>query len=69
MLVTLAPGALFAGVLMAGMDERAAAEPPAAAPARVHCSAPQTLRLRRFEDRSAQLLCGHRVIVRISVPG
>jgi hypothetical protein len=46
----------------------ATAEPPAATP-RVHCAAPRTLHLHRFEDRSAQLLCGRRVIVRISVPG
>lgn len=69
LLVTLAPGTLFAGVLLTGLDPGAAAEPAVAAPMRLHCSAPRTLRLRRFEDRSAQLLCGHQVIVRISVPG
>jgi hypothetical protein len=36
---------------------------------RIECRIPRELRLRRFEDRSAQLLCGRRVIVRISVPG
>jgi len=35
----------------------------------VFCGHPRTLRLRRFEDRSARLECGGRVIVRISVPG
>lgn len=68
LLVTLTPGTLLAGVLLAGLDQKAAADPPAATQARVHCSAPKTLRLRRFEDRSAQLLCGRRVIVRVSVP-
>ncbi|MDX6623762.1 MAG: hypothetical protein QOE75_1694 [Solirubrobacterales bacterium] len=69
LLVTLTPGTLFVGVLLAGLDEGAAAEPAIATPVRAHCSAPRTLRLRRFEDHSAQLLCGRRVIVRISVPG
>jgi hypothetical protein len=41
----------------------------AAAPPRVECRTPQKLRLRRFEDGSAQLLCADRVIVRVSVPG
>ncbi|HWC07435.1 MAG TPA: hypothetical protein VG458_00140 [Solirubrobacterales bacterium] len=67
--MTLTPGTLFAGVLLAGLDEGAAAEPAIATPVRAHCSAPRTFRLRRFEDHSAQLLCGRRVIVRISVPG
>jgi hypothetical protein len=35
----------------------------------IGCGAPGTLRLRRFEDGSAQLLCGGRVLVRVSVPG
>lgn len=68
LLVTLTPGSLFVGVLLADLDQEAAAEPATMAPVRVHCSAPPTLRLRRFEDRSAQLLCGRRVIARISVP-
>lgn len=47
----------------------------AAAPAkraegvRIDCGQPMTLRLRRFEDGSAWLLCGPRVLARISVPG
>ena len=69
LLVTLAPGAIFSGLLMRGIDAEATAEPAVASPPRLHCDAPATLRLRRFEDRSAQLLCGRRVIVRISVPG
>jgi hypothetical protein len=36
---------------------------------RVRCEHPRTLRLHRFEDRSARLECGGRVIVRVSVPG
>jgi len=36
---------------------------------KVLCEHPSTLRLHRFEDRSARLECGGRVIVRISVPG
>jgi hypothetical protein len=36
---------------------------------RVHCERPGTLRLRRFEDRSARLECAGQVLVRVSVPG
>ncbi len=40
-----------------------------AAPAsRVECSKPRTLRLVRYEDRSARLYCAGRVLVRVSVP-
>ncbi|HET7589197.1 MAG TPA: hypothetical protein VFK14_03285 [Solirubrobacterales bacterium] len=39
------------------------------APLRVGCERPRTLRLRRFEDRSARLECAGRVLVRVSVPG
>jgi hypothetical protein len=39
------------------------------APARVWCARPNRLRLRRFEDRSAQLLCAGRIVARVSVPG
>jgi len=42
---------------------------PALAAPRVDCHAPATLRLRRFEDGSAQLLCSGRVIVRVAAPG
>jgi hypothetical protein len=37
--------------------------------ARVQCATPERLRLHRFEDGSAWLECGRRVLVRISVPG
>jgi hypothetical protein len=46
----------------------AGSEPHKGVP-RVRCEHPRTLRLRRFEDRSARLECGGRVIVRVSVPG
>ncbi|HEV2856861.1 MAG TPA: hypothetical protein VGW80_00465 [Solirubrobacterales bacterium] len=36
---------------------------------KVLCEHPRTLHLHRFEDRSAHLQCGGRVIVRVSVPG
>ncbi len=40
----------------------------AAAP-QVDCERPRTLFLHRFEDASAWLECGGRVLVRVSVPG
>lgn len=69
LLVTLAPGAILVAALLSAADPEASATPVASPPARVHCAAPQTLRLRRYEDRSAQLLCAGRVLVRVSVPG
>ncbi len=36
---------------------------------RMHCGRPEVLRLVRFEDGSAQLRCGRRLLVRVSVPG
>jgi hypothetical protein len=46
-----------------------AAGPASGVPAaRVECSKPRTLRLVRYEDRSARLYCAGRVLVRISVP-
>ena len=69
LLVTLAPGAVFGGLFACGVSVEQVAEPAAAPPPRVHCPAPATLKLRRFEDRSAQLLCAGRIIVRISAPG
>ena len=68
LLVTLAPGAVFPGLLAQGVSADQVAR-PAAPPLRVHCAAPATLKLRRFEDRSAQLRCAGRVLVRVSVPG
>lgn len=35
---------------------------------RVECARPAKLELRRFEDGSAQLLCGRRLLVRVEVP-
>lgn len=82
LLVTLAPAALAVGLASNGLDQVGAAKTVDAdsrptiearrgsAPVpRIECPAPQTLRLRRFEDGSAQVLCARRVIVRISVPG
>ncbi|HEY8081986.1 MAG TPA: hypothetical protein VIE64_00340 [Solirubrobacterales bacterium] len=34
----------------------------------VRCEHPATLRLIRFEDGSAQLRCGRRILVRVSIP-
>jgi hypothetical protein len=48
---------------------RVTGEPRNGRAAPVFCARPATLRLRRFEDRSAQLLCGGRVLLRVSVPG
>jgi hypothetical protein len=39
----------------------------ASAPA-VECGRPAKLELHRFEDGSARLLCGRRVLVRVEVP-
>jgi hypothetical protein len=35
----------------------------------VRCERPRQLRLRRFEDGSAQLLCANRLLARVAVPG
>jgi hypothetical protein len=43
--------------------------PPALGPPRIECRRPPELRLVRFEDGSARLECGHRLLIRISVPG
>jgi hypothetical protein len=45
----------------------AGSEPGGDAP-KVFCEQPRSLHLHRFEDRSARLECGGRVIVRVSVP-
>lgn len=37
-------------------------------PARAECATPARLRLHRFEDGSAWLECGPRILVRVSVP-
>lgn len=46
--------------LVASMTRR----PPGA-----RCGKPRALRLVRFEDGSAQLLCGPRILFRVTVPG
>ncbi|HUB99949.1 MAG TPA: hypothetical protein VMS11_09010 [Solirubrobacterales bacterium] len=40
---------------------------PAAGTPRVECAIPARLRLHRFEDGSARLECGRRILVRVSV--
>jgi hypothetical protein len=42
---------------------------PAMPAVRLECAAARILRLHRFEDGSAQLFCGSRLLVRISSPG
>lgn len=41
---------------------------PAVVAPRVECAVSARLRLHRFEDGSARLECGPRVLVRVSVP-
>jgi hypothetical protein len=50
------------------LKSSAGSEPRSEVP-KVFCEHPRSLRLRRFEDRSARLECSGRVIVRVSVPG
>jgi hypothetical protein len=61
-------GASFSSVGTSGATDPALRPIGIAAP-RVRCEHPGTLRLRRFEDRSARLECAGRVLVRVSVPG
>jgi hypothetical protein len=46
-----------------------AAGPSASGPPRLSCARPAALKLARFEDGSAQLRCGSRLLARISSPG
>lgn len=50
------------------LNNSAGSDPRGQAP-KVFCERPRSLRLHRFEDRSARLECGGRVIVRVAVPG
>jgi hypothetical protein len=50
------------------LNSSAGSEPRSEVP-KVFCERPRSLRLHRFEDRSARLECGGRVVVRVSVPG
>jgi hypothetical protein len=55
-----------------GSPVRAAAvagEPLRLSPPRLACGRPRALNLRRFEDGSALLECGDRILARVSVPG
>ena len=54
--------------ILAGMVLWAGGSASASPSARVECPKPRTLRLVRYEDRSARLYCAGRVLVRISVP-
>jgi hypothetical protein len=65
-LVTVAPGALTVAAVTENVAVATEVSPVRVS--RVECEPDRGLRLRRFEDRSAQLLCGRRVIVRVSVP-
>jgi hypothetical protein len=59
---------LFPATVGSARPERSAPLTAVSRAVRVACPAPRTLRLRRFEDGSAQLLCRGRAIVRVSVP-
>jgi len=65
-LVTLVPGLVSTAALKQSVAT--ATEADLGSIPRVECGSLHALRLHRFEDRSAQVLCGHRVLVRISVP-
>jgi hypothetical protein len=41
--------------------------PAAVGPPRVQCATPRSVRLHRFEDGSARLECGRRILVRVSL--
>ena len=56
----------FRTAIASGPAARGESALPASA---VVCERPSTLRLRRFEDGSARLECGARLLVRVSVPG
>jgi len=62
-------GVLWPGPGTASSAAREQVRPPLSSAPRIECPQPRTLRLRRFEDGSAQLRCAGRVIARISVPG
>lgn len=78
-LTVMALAALTPGIA-AAKPEAAARERPNASiglnvvrpvhrrPVRVECERPPTLRLIHFEDGSAQLRCGWRILVRVSAP-
>lgn len=56
-------------ILVTGVGITGAADgrPVGARAIGVGCEAPRTLRLERYEDGSAKLLCNGRVLVRVSV--
>ena len=61
-------GGLLASLLIVLAGLASGPDAPRSAP-RLLCERPATLALHRFEDRSAQLLCGRRILVRVAVPG
>jgi hypothetical protein len=67
--------ALFAVAVSDAADRNAGtaavlpAKPAVSSALAVRCERPAKLRLVRFEDSSAQLFCGRRLLVRVSVPG
>ena len=61
--LTIAMTLATAGLLVTGAQ---AANPVVP---RLDCAHPASLRLVRFEDGSAQLRCGRRLLVRVSSPG
>lgn len=65
-LVLLVLGIAAAGVLRPGPPVRAGAA-PAAVP-QLQCEQPRRLELHRFEDGSARLYCGRRLLARVGVP-
>lgn len=60
---TIAMTVATAGLLATGARASDQAVP------RLDCARPSSLRLVRFEDGSAQLRCGPRLLVRVSSPG
>ena len=65
-LLALLAASLLTLAFSLATDGSSAAVP---APPRVECAAPGALRLHRFEDGSARVECGGRVLLRVSVPG
>ena len=55
-------------IALAALVAAAAASAAELRAPRVACERPRLLRLVRYEDGSARLYCGDRVLVRVSVP-
>jgi hypothetical protein len=63
------PIAVFIAMTLAAADGPSAPAVPVPSVPRLECATPRALRLHRFEDGSAQLFCGRRILARISSPG